>query len=154
MGITMYQLIAKQKVRAGFAQISRGDFEPLLAQFAPDIHFRFVGDHALTLDTHNREQVRAWFQRVHRIFPGLKLEAKAIRVSGFPWNMVVMTHWQVSDTLADGTPYRNEGFQWLRIRMGKVVEDYLIEDTQKLVEILGKVQALGNVEAGAKGLAG
>ena len=146
----MYQLIAKQKVRQGFKDISSANFEPLLKQFAPDIHFTFAGNHALAGDFHNREAVRQWFNRVHRIFPHLQLIPNRIFVSGPPWDMVVTTQWTVSDTLPDGQPYHNNGIQLLRIRMGMVVEDHLIEDNQILVATLDHLAQLGVSEA-AKG---
>lgn len=146
----MYQLIAKQKVRQGFKDISTANFEPLLKQFAPDIHFTFAGNHALAGDFHDREAVRGWFNRVHRIFPRLQLVPNRIFVSGPPWDMVVTTQWTVSDTLPDGQPYQNKGIQLLRIKMGVVVEDHLIEDNQILVATLDHLEQLG-VDEAAKG---
>ena len=146
----MYQLIAKQKVRQGFKDISAGNFEPLLKQFAPNIHFTFAGNHALAGEFHEREAVREWFNRVHRIFPLLQLVPNRIFVSGPPWDMVLTTQWTVSDTLPDGRPYENHGIQLLRIKMGVVVEDHLIEDNQILVATLDHLAQLGVGEA-AKG---
>lgn len=137
----MYQLIAKQKVRQGFQNISTANYEPLLKQFAPDIHFTFAGNHALAGEFHSRDSVRQWFNRVHRIFPGLQLVPNRIFVSGPPWDMVVTTQWTVSDTLPDGKPYHNRGVQILRIRLGTVVEDHLIEDNQILIAHLGISEA-------------
>ena len=143
----MYQLIAKQKVRQGFKDISAGNFEPLLKQFAPDIHFTFAGNHALAGEFHEREAVRQWFNRVHRIFPRLQLVPNRIFVSGPPRDMVLTTQWTVSDTLPDGKTYENHGIQLLRIRMGVVVEDHLIEDNQILVATLDHLARLGVNEA-------
>lgn len=149
----MYQLIAKQKVRQGFHQISTADFEPLLKQFAPDVHFTFAGHHALAGEFHSRENVRQWFNRVHRLFPKLQLIPNRIFVSGPPWDMVVTTQWTVSDTLPDGKPYQNRGIQILRIRLGTVVEDHLIEDNQVLIATLDHLARLGVSEAAQSPLA-
>ena len=143
----MYQQIAKQKIRQGFKDISSANFHPLLKQFAPDIHFTFAGNHALAGEFHDREAVRAWFNRIHRLFPHLQLVADRIFVSGPPWDMVVTSQWTVSDTLPDGHVYRNHGVQIVRIRMGKVVEDHLIEDNQILVATLDHLAQLGVMEA-------
>ncbi len=143
----MYQLIAKQKVRQGFKDISTGNFDTLLKQFAPDIHFTFAGNHALAGEFHDRDTVRQWFNRIHCIFPGLQLIPNRIFVSGPPWDMVVTTQWSVSDTLPDGQPYNNKGIQILRIRWGMVVEDHLIEDNQILVATLNHLAQLGLAEA-------
>lgn len=143
----MYQWIFRRKIREGFADISRGNFEKLLKQFAPDIRFSFSGDHALAGQFHQRATVKEWFERVHRLFPGLKIEAQNIFVSGFPWNAVIVTQFRICDTLSDGTLYENQGVQVARIRWGRVVEDHLIEDTQYLVTILQKLGQMGNKEA-------
>jgi ketosteroid isomerase-like protein len=143
----MYQLIAKQKIRQGFQDISHANFDPLLKQFAPDSHFTFAGNHALAGEFHNREAVQEWFNRVHRLFPKLQLVADHIYVSGPPWDMVVTSRWTVSDTLSDGHMYRNHGVQIVRIKMGMVVEDHLIEDNQILVATLDHLAKLGVAEA-------
>lgn len=143
----MYQLIAKQKVRQGFKAISTGNFDNLLNQFAPDIHFTFAGQHALAGEFRDRESVRQWFNRVHRLFPKLQLVPDRNFVSGPPWDMVVTTQWTVSDTLPDGRRYQNHGIQILRIRLGVVVEDHLIEDNQVLVATLDHLAKLGITEA-------
>lgn len=150
----MYQFIAKQKVRQGFQQISQADFAPLLEQFAPDIHFTFAGDHAMAGNFHTREAVHQWFDRVHHLFPDLQLVPDRIFVAGPPWDMVVTTQWHVSASLLDGTPYKNNGIQVLRIRWGKVVEDHLIEDTQLLVGVLQRLAGQGMTEASAPPISG
>lgn len=148
----MYHAIVKRIIRNGYRQISRGDFEPLLAQFAPHIHFTFSGQHAMTGDFHRRETVRQWFERVHRFFPNLQIEAQRIVVSGMPWNTWAAVHFTVRDTLPDGRAYHNHGTQFLRIVWGKVVEDHLLEDTQTLVEALRCLGEQGHAEAFAPAL--
>lgn len=145
----MFQRIVERQVHQGFAAISRGDFDTLLKQFSPKIHFSFAGDHAIAGEFHQRETVRQWFERVKRIFPGLQITAQQVVVSGMPWDMQVVTKFQVQDTLTDGTLYRNQGVQMMRIRWGQVVEDHLLEDTQYLTGILGRVAGLGVAEAAA-----
>lgn len=137
----MYHRIVKRIIRKGFADISRADFDPLLKQFAPNIHFTFAGQHAMSADFHDREAVRQWFNRLHRIFKGFQIEAQNIVVSGFPWNTTAAVQFTVRDTLPDGQPYVNHGTQFVRIVWGRVVEDHLIDDTQLLVETLGCLAA-------------
>ena len=149
----MYQLIAKQKIRMGFKNISAGNLEPVLSQFAPNIHFSFAGSHAMSGTLHDLATVREWFYRFRRLFPTLQLVPERFFVSGPPWDMVVTTQFNVSYTLPDGTPYMNRGVQILRIRMGRIVEDHLIEDNQILVPALERLTALGVSEAAAAPLA-
>ncbi|MBZ0299380.1 MAG: nuclear transport factor 2 family protein [Anaerolineae bacterium] len=143
----MYHQMVKRIIRRGFQNISSADFEPLLRQFAPDVHFTFVGDHALGADFHHREMVRRWFDRLHHIFPGFHIEADQIIVSGFPWNTSAAVHFTVYDTLPDGVPYRNRGVQVVRIVWGRVVDDYLIDDSQLLATTLRHLADRGVAEA-------
>lgn len=145
----MWWWIANNQVKKGFEHISRGDFEPVLKLFASDVHFTFAGEHALGADVHIQQGARDWFARVHRIFPGLKIEAKRIFVAGLPWDMIVTTQFHVSDTLPDGTRYDNHGVQILRIRFGKIVEDHLLEDNLILTDALQRLSKLGIAEASA-----
>lgn len=39
-------------------------------------------------------------------------------------------------TLAEGGEYRNEGMQWVTLRWGRMVDDYVLEDTARLAEAL------------------
>ena len=144
----MYQFIFKRQVAKGFEHISHANFDAVLSIFAPDIHFTFVGNHALGGDWHNRDMAKRWFERLHRLFPDLQLTPKHIRVTGFPWDVTMVTQFEVRATLPDKSPYQNEGVQVLRVRWGKAVDDYLIEDTQLLSAALAKIAASGNVEAG------
>jgi ketosteroid isomerase-like protein len=132
----MYHRIVKGIISKGFQDISNQDYEPLLKQFAPDIHFTFVGQHAMGADFHNRDTVRQWFHRLHRIFPGFKIVPDRIIVSGFPWNTNAAVQFTVSDTLPDGSQYINRGTQFVRIVWGRVVEDHLLDDSQLMVQTL------------------
>lgn len=144
----MYHRIVKGIIRKGFQDISNKDYEPLLKQFAPDIHFTFAGQHAMQADFHRRETVREWFYRLHRIFPGFKIVPRNIVVSGFPWNTTAAVQFTVSDTLPDGSAYINHGTQFVRIVWGRVVEDHLLDDTQLMVETLNCLaEKYGRAEA-------
>lgn len=148
----MFHRMVRGRVRKGFADISRGDFDPVLQQFAPDIHFSFAGSHAIQGDFHQRESVKRWFERLHRLFPGLTITPQHIIVSGLPLDIRSVTQFSVAETLPDGQPYHNAGVQILRIKWGKIVEDHLVEDTDALLNALRHLAALGVEEALAPGL--
>jgi ketosteroid isomerase-like protein len=93
--------------------------------------------------------VRALFERIFRLFPGISIEPVAIAVNSWPWNTLVATRFTVRADLPDGSRYRNEGMQYLRLRFGKIVEDRLYEDTKALVDALAVLARLGNEEATA-----
>jgi ketosteroid isomerase-like protein len=143
----MYKAIVRSQIRRSYAKISRGEYDDVVDRFAGDAVFCMAGDHALGGENHGREAIREWFQRVHRMFPDLRLEPHTIAVSGGPWNTVVGTRFFVSATLPDGSAYRNEGMQFLRLRWAKAVEDRLYEDTQVLAEALEAVAAASPASA-------
>ncbi len=143
----MFASIVKKQVRQGFAQISSGNFNSILNQMAADVHFSFAGEHAIGGEFHQKTTVKAWFERIHRLFPNLQITPKQIMVSGFPWDFCAITQFHIQATLSDGYAYQNDGVQILRIRFGKIIEDHLIEDTLILVEVLNHLAQLGIEEA-------
>jgi ketosteroid isomerase-like protein len=134
----VYRLIVKRQLRRAYARLSKGDYESVLEDFSPSVEFEFAGSHELGGEQHGIGAVREVFQRIFDRFPDLRLEPKAIVVNGMPWNTVVAVRFTVNATVA-GEPYRNEGMQFLRLRYGRVVEDRLYEDTQKLAAALEQV---------------
>jgi ketosteroid isomerase-like protein len=142
----MYKTIVRSQVRKAYGRLNRGDYEAVASKFGRDGVFCMMGDHAVGGENRGADEVLAWFQRVFRLFPNLRLEPQTITVSGGPWNTVVGTRFLVSSDLPEGRTYRNEGMQFLRLRWGRVVEDRLYEDTQVLAEAL---DALGAAPASA-----
>ncbi|PZF86298.1 nuclear transport factor 2 family protein [Jiangella anatolica] len=140
--MAVYHAIVRAKVRRLWTRIAEtGDFRPAVAQAAPDVRFRFVGDSALGADLTGREEFARWFARAAEILPGLHLEPTEILVKGWPWNTTVVVRLAISATLADGSAYTNEGVQWVRIRWGRMVDDYVLEDTARLRDALARTAA-------------
>jgi ketosteroid isomerase-like protein len=137
----MYHRIVRSRVRQAYAKMSAGRYRDVVRTFSPDIVFRFYGDHAMGGEQRGSEAVRAWFERVFRLLPGLRLEPLSIVVDGPPWNTTVATRFRVHAELPDGLVYTNEGMQYLRLRWGKAVEDRLYEDTQVLSEAIERQRA-------------
>jgi ketosteroid isomerase-like protein len=137
----IYHLVVKRIARRGFAQLSEGNFDPVVKLFDSSGVLRFSGDHAMGGEHRGPDEVRAWFERVHGYFPDLRFEPLEIVVDGWPWDTRLATRFQVSATLPDGRPYTNEGMQFLRLRWGRAFEDYLYEDTQKLAAELERMGA-------------
>ncbi len=137
----MYHAIIKRLVRRGYEHISRGEFEPVTKLFTSSAVFRFSGDHAMGGERRGPDEVRAWFEFVGRLFRDFRLEPLEIVVDGWPWNTCVAVRFRVHATLPDGAAYGNEGMQFLRLRWGRAVEDFLYEDTQKLAKELERMGA-------------
>ncbi|PSL04556.1 ketosteroid isomerase-like protein [Haloactinopolyspora alba] len=131
----MYHAIVRAKVRHLWKRVTEtGDYRLAVAQAAPDLRFRFAGDSALGADLQGRQAFEDWFARAAELLPGLRLRPTEIVVKGWPWNTTVIVRLTVDATLADGAQYTNEGVQWVRIRWGRMVDDYVLEDTARLEE--------------------
>ena len=143
----MYHWIVRQKVRRGFRQLSAGDSEAALRQFAADAVFSFSGRHSLSGEHRGAATVRLWFERLYRLFPGIRFEVLDVLSTGWPWNTVAATHFSVRVKLRNGQAYHNQGMQYLRLHWGKVVEDRIYEDTQKLAIELQQMGQQGVGEA-------
>jgi ketosteroid isomerase-like protein len=145
--------MVRKLVRQGFRRLSSGEYEFVLKSFAPDVTFCFLGTHALGGEQRGVPAVREYFKRVYRLFPGIQIEPQAIMVQGWPWDTIVTTRFVVHAPLPGGHMYRNEGMQFMRLRWGHAVEDYLYEDTHKLIEALQYLAQQGVEEALAAPLA-
>jgi ketosteroid isomerase-like protein len=143
----MYHWIVRQKVRRSFRQLSAGDCDTVLRQFAADAVLSFSGRHSLSGEHRGAATVRQWFERLYRIFPGIRFEVLDVLSTGWPWNTVAATHFSVHVKRRDGQLYHNQGMQYLRLRWGKVVEDRIYEDTQKLAAELQQMAQQGVSEA-------
>jgi ketosteroid isomerase-like protein len=132
-----------------YRRLSAGDYEGPLRSFSDAAVLRFWGEHALGGRLEGKELIRQWFQRLFRVFPDLELRPEAIVVNGWPWNTVIATRFVVSATLPGGRPYVNNGMQFIRLRWGRVVEDFLYEDTAVLSSALAEIAAGGTAEASA-----
>ncbi len=145
----MYYRIVRQTVEQGFQRLSQGDPEAILSKFAPSAHFRFLGDHAMGANLATPNAIRQWFERILRLFPGIQIVPSRVQVSGMPWNTLVMVQLAIHVPMPDGTSYENTGLQMLRLRWGRVIEDFVCEDTALLVNALRTLASRGVSEASA-----
>lgn len=143
----MYHFIVKKIIIQGFRDLSTGNYEAVLKRFSPHVHLLFEGEHALGSNIQGVAPVRQWFQQVLRLFPGMQFKVKQVIVSGWPWDTIVTTRLQVEAKLKNGQLYQNSVVQIVQLRWGLVVDDYLLENTQKLVDTLKTIAQLGNEEA-------
>ena len=138
----MYHAMVRGLMRRGFAEMNRTkDAAPIVAQFADDAVFAFVGESRFGGERRGRPAIAAWFAELFANFPDFRLTPLAIVVSGPPWATTVATRFRVEATLPDGTPYRNEGMQFVRVRFGRILEDRIYEDTVKLNDALAQIAA-------------
>jgi ketosteroid isomerase-like protein len=148
--LRMYHRIVAGRVRQTFAQISAGNWEPMVASMAPDFTYRFYGEHALSGERHTHAALRAWWQRVFRILPNPTFTVDEVIVAGWPWSTRLATAVRVSYSLPDGSPCQNVFHQFLRMRWGRITEVRTLEDTVVLQRALDACAAAGIGEAHAE----
>ena len=96
--------------------------------------------------------MQAWWQRIHRILPGMQFIVRDVVVAGWPWNTHFHTHLEVTLLLAGGEIYRNVVLQVMRMKWGKLVEVLSVEDTARAARLLQALAAQGNTEATANAI--
>jgi ketosteroid isomerase-like protein len=132
----MYRMIVAAKVRNVWKQIDAKGPGAAVSQAAEGMTFEFVGDTAISTTLIGRQAFGDWFEDVTRRFPGLAFRVRDIVVGGWPWNTTAAVRLDISATLADGTAYTNQAVQFLRLRWGRMVDDWVIEDTLALQRAL------------------
>jgi ketosteroid isomerase-like protein len=137
----MYHAIVRAQVRRLWQRVGSGDYRAAVALAAPQLHFRFAGEPPLGADLHGPADFERWFATLFALLPGLRFTLTGLVVRGWPWNTTVVARLSVTATLADGTHYTNEGIQWVRLRWGRMVEDYVVEDTARLAAALQRQHA-------------
>jgi ketosteroid isomerase-like protein len=110
--------------------VERGEFNVLLRTFDRRCRFRFAGDSPLGADLSSLPEIRSWFERFRRLLPEPRFEIQAAVVSGPPWRQRLAAHVVIRSTVG-GEPYDNQFAQFLTLRWGKVIDDLVLEDTQR-----------------------
>jgi len=128
----MYGAIVAGRVRSVWKRMSEGDVDAPVRMAAATMSFRFVGDTQISAQFTGPAAFRSWLEGVFRLFPGVRFEVRDVIVAGWPWNTRVAVRLGIDATLADGSPYRNEAVQWIRLRWGKLIDDWVLEDTATL----------------------
>lgn len=126
----MYRWLVRKALVWVLGQLRAGRPRPLFLLLAPDIHFRFPGEHSWAADFHGREEAKRWLQRYVRV--GLQLHPQEIVVGGPPWRMTIFTRFTDHAADPDGTiVYRNEGVLVDTLVWGRIKRHVSYEDTQK-----------------------
>jgi ketosteroid isomerase-like protein len=128
----IYRWLVRKAARTGWRRLSdhRVDDLPL----ADDVHFVFLGDHALAADVHGAEPLRAWLRELFVRFPRLRFEPEDMIVEGGPWSTRLATRY---NAMQDGElVYR--AVQFARIVWGKLVEETIQPDTQMVEAALAR----------------
>lgn len=145
----MYHAIVRRIAKNNFERVNKRDFDSLLDDCVPNVFHRFGGTHALGGERHDRETLGLWLARLARLGTNLHLTVTDVWVKGLPHNTTVIVRWTATDTLPDGTNYRNHGVHIVNMRWGKITEIDANEDSQAVAESLKVRAAYGFEEATA-----
>jgi ketosteroid isomerase-like protein len=145
----MYHRIVANKVHATFAQISTGNWEPMITGMAPTFSYTFYGDSSLSGERHTVEALRQWWERSFRLIRDPTFQVEEIIVSGGPWATRIATRVRVRATLPDDSLHENIFMQNMRMRWARITEIHTLEDTAALQRALDRVSAGGIAEAQA-----
>ena len=121
-----------------------------MTSIAPNVHHRFLGDHAIGGERHDSDTLRRWFERLARVLPNLHLTINDIWVKGWPWNTMVFVQWDGAATLLNGGPYSQHAIHVITLKWGKIHALDVFEDSQAVARALDIQAAAGLTEAVAE----
>jgi ketosteroid isomerase-like protein len=148
----MYRAIVARRVRTAWGRLNRRDIDFVLAMFAPSFTHRFVGENAMGGVRTSIASQRSWFERLFRLLPDIEFTVQDVLVAGWPWRTRVVALLTTKGTAA-GVPFRNEFAQTIELRWGRITRVNVVEDTEKMAQILDRVAASGVAEAAADPIA-
>jgi ketosteroid isomerase-like protein len=146
----MHHHIVRRATHHLYAALNVGDPVPMLDAFGKRFAYTFVGvGHPLAGTRRSRADMRAQLERVLRLFPGIRFEVADVLVTGPLWDTRVAVVASIDARLSDGSSYRNDLVQLLRLRWGRVVRVRTFVDTSRLTEAFRRLERFGITEAGA-----
>jgi ketosteroid isomerase-like protein len=148
--LIVYHAFVRGKLTRVFDELGKGNHAYVLTGLAPRFEHSFAGVHALGGVRHTVQGLRAWFERLYRLFPDLHFTVKHIAVSGMPWDTTAMVEWHDKATTATGSSYDNDGIHIVRLRWGKLVSLHAYLDTAVIVDACRQMVGRGVAEAGAQ----
>jgi ketosteroid isomerase-like protein len=126
----MYSWIVGKVLRRQIAALTEGDAAALLGSFAADAHLVFPGSSSFGGDHKGKEAVGAWIERFAALHPSFTIHD--VGVAGPPWNMRIFFRFSDRIPIPGGGEYANEGMEYMRIRWGKIREQRVYLDTEKV----------------------
>ena len=132
-GHAAYAALVRLMLRRTAAKLMAGDVDAFLRFYAKDAVLIFPGDNSWGPVYRGHDEIRGFLERFLRV--GLQGELHEILVSGPPWNTTVMARFTDHAHAPDGARvYENDAIIHLKSRWGKVVEERVYEDTEKVAE--------------------
>lgn len=126
----MYSWIVGRALRMLFRRLEAGDVEFIMRGYAPDARLVFPGKSSFAGDHRGKERIEAWVERFAALKPRFVIHEVA--VAGPPWHMRVFFRFTDHIAIPGGGQYENHGAEFVRIRWGKIREQHVHVDTQKV----------------------
>ena len=149
----MYHAIVRRRVLGVFDQLSRGEWDPILAGLAADVHHVFPGEGPLGGERRSRDAVARWFDRLDRLFPRHDFDVHRVVSRGWPWDTWVAVEWSAQLGPQAGEAYGNDGAHWIHIAWGRVDAFHAYLDTERVTAACRGMAARGVEEAAAAPIA-
>lgn len=143
----MYRKIVAARTRAVWRSINARDLDAPWKMAAEDMRFTFVGATPLGASFVGRDQFREWLRAVFSRFPDIAFDLRDVIVSGWPWRTRIAVRIAIAATLVDGTRYENEAVQWLTLRWGRMIDDWVLENTLALDDACRRQPAFALTES-------
>jgi ketosteroid isomerase-like protein len=139
----MYSWIVGRALRMTIDRLNSGDAQAVLRMFHKDAHLVFPGHSSFAGDHRGKPRIEAWLERFVALQP--KFVIHDVTVAGPLWNMRVGMRFSDRIPTPDGGMYENEGMEYIRIRRGKVVEQRVYLDTERVAGFDARLAAAGAV---------
>jgi ketosteroid isomerase-like protein len=137
----MYSWIVGRVLRRTIDRLNAGDAQAPLRMYHEDAHLIFPGSSSFAGDHHGKSQIEPWLERFVSLRPVFVVHD--VTVAGPPWNMRVGMHFSDRIPIPDGGEYSNEGMEHIRIRWGKIVEQRVYLDTERVTDFDQRLTAAG-----------
>jgi ketosteroid isomerase-like protein len=146
-----YPAAVRALLRRNVAALMAGDPAPLLRMYARDARMTFPGRHSWGRTYEGRDEIAAFLRRF--LDAGLRGEVGTIFVAGPPWATRIALEFDdhADDPRTGARVYENQAVIVLRTRLGRVVEERVYEDTQKVAAFDEHLAATAHPAAAAAG---
>ena len=130
-GQALYAAAFRVMLRRTAAKLMAGDVDAFLRFYAKDAVLHFPGENSWGPEYRGHDEIRGFLERFLAV--GLQGELHEIVVNGPPWKTDVVVHFTDDAHAPDGARvYENDALVHLKVRWGKVVEERVYEDTEKV----------------------
>ncbi len=138
----MYSWIIGRVVRTLIGRLNSGDIRLLMRTVASDALLVFPGESSFAGEHRGKPAIEAWLKRFVELGPRFVIHDVA--VTGPPWNMRVCFRFSDRIAIPGGGEYNNEGMEYLRMRWGRIREQRVYLDTERVAELDARLAAAGD----------